>query len=141
MRSLQVKRIQPFTMPLMSLAATAIDQPKDRESVVETMLQYLHTDPVCCRHEPGKLADLQHTVRTQGACSREEWAACLRALLQPSTFGRALYCLLVGSLATVDSKQAEHAYWPEKLVARVNRGLRVHGKGPHTAQQQQAAGE
>ncbi|GAB4821896.1 hypothetical protein N2152v2_008942 [Parachlorella kessleri] len=58
----QVKRIQPFTMPLMSLAATAIDQPKDRESVIETMLEYLHTDPVCCRHEPGKLADLQQKV-------------------------------------------------------------------------------
>ncbi len=58
----QAKRIQPFTMPLMSLAATAIDQPKSREAVIETMLQYLHTDPVCCRHEPGKMADLQHKV-------------------------------------------------------------------------------
>lgn len=59
----QAKRVQPFTMPLMSLAATAIDQPKDREAVIEAMLQYLHTDPVCCRHEPGKLADRQNRVR------------------------------------------------------------------------------
>lgn len=36
---LQVQRIQPFTMPLMSLAATALDQPKPREDVIATMLQ------------------------------------------------------------------------------------------------------
>ena len=35
----QLKRIQPFTMPLMSLAATAIDQPKGREEVIATLLQ------------------------------------------------------------------------------------------------------
>lgn len=36
---LQIKRIQPFTMPLMSLAATALDQPKHRDEVIATMLQ------------------------------------------------------------------------------------------------------
>lgn len=36
---LQLKRIQPFTMPLMSLAATALDQPKHRDDVISTMLQ------------------------------------------------------------------------------------------------------
>ncbi|KAL4426546.1 hypothetical protein ABPG77_008404 [Micractinium sp. CCAP 211/92] len=55
----QVKRIQPFTMPLMSLAATALDQPKPREDVIATMLQYLPTDTVLCRDEPGPLADRQ----------------------------------------------------------------------------------
>lgn len=55
----QDNRIRPFTMPLMSLAATAIDQPKSRQKVTDTMLQYLDTDAICCREEPGKLANLQ----------------------------------------------------------------------------------
>lgn len=51
-------------MPLMSLAATAIDQPKSRQKVTDTMLQYLDTDAICCREEPGKLANLQAKVCT-----------------------------------------------------------------------------
>jgi ATP synthase F1 complex assembly factor 2 len=50
------------TMPLMSLAATALDQPQPREVVVSAMAGYLHTDPVVCRDEPGKLADRQAEV-------------------------------------------------------------------------------
>ena len=61
---MQDNRIRPFTMPLMSLAATAIDQPKSREKVIETMLRYLDTDAICCREEPGKLADLQAKVNS-----------------------------------------------------------------------------
>ena len=49
-------------MPLMSLAATAIDQPKPKDKVIETMLRYLDTDAICCREEPGKLADAQAKV-------------------------------------------------------------------------------
>ena len=49
-------------MPLMSLAATAIDQPKPRQKVTDTMLQYLDTDAICCREEPGKLATHQAKV-------------------------------------------------------------------------------
>ena len=60
--SMQDNRIRPFTMPLMSLAATAIDQPKSRDKVIDTMLQYLDTDAICCREEPGKLADMQAKV-------------------------------------------------------------------------------
>jgi len=59
---LQDNRIRPFTMPLMSLAATAIDQPKPRQKVTDTMLQYLDTDAICCREEPGKLANHQAKV-------------------------------------------------------------------------------
>lgn len=59
----QDNRIRPFTMPLMSLAATAIDQPKPREKVIDTLIRYLDTDAVCCREEPGKLADFQAQVR------------------------------------------------------------------------------
>ncbi|DBB10100.1 TPA: hypothetical protein ACH3X3_001684 [Trebouxia sp. C0006] len=58
----QDNRIRPFTMPLMSLAATAIDQPKPRQKVTDTMLQYLDTDAICCREEPGKLANQQAKV-------------------------------------------------------------------------------
>jgi hypothetical protein len=59
---LQVNRIRPFTMPLMSIAATAIDQPQSREAVIASMLQYLHTDSVICRAEAGKLAEAQAKV-------------------------------------------------------------------------------
>lgn len=46
-------------MPLMSLAATALDAPQHRSLVTETLLQYVATDPVVCRVEPGTLADKQ----------------------------------------------------------------------------------
>lgn len=59
----QIKRIQPFTMPLMSLAATALDEPKPRDEVVATMLQYLPTDSVLCRDEAGLVADRQAQAR------------------------------------------------------------------------------
>ena len=49
-------------MPLMSIAATAIDQPQHRDMVIETMIQYVPTDPVICRLEPGKLADKQAAI-------------------------------------------------------------------------------
>lgn len=61
----QLKRIQPFTMPLMSLAATAIDQPKQREEVIATLLQYLPTDSVLCRDEPGLLPERQRLAERQ----------------------------------------------------------------------------
>ncbi|CAM6032634.1 unnamed protein product [Sphagnum compactum] len=42
--------IRPFTMPLMKLAATSIDQmPSDRDRVVESLLKYFHTDSLCLR--------------------------------------------------------------------------------------------
>ena len=66
--SFQDNRIRPFTMPLMSLAATAIDQPKPRQKVTDTMLQYLDTDAICCREEPGKLANHQAKVDWCSAC-------------------------------------------------------------------------
>ncbi|MEW5299964.1 MAG: hypothetical protein WDW38_002795 [Sanguina aurantia] len=50
---------QMHSMPLMSLAATALDQPKPRDKVVETLLKYIHTDTTCCRVEHGKLATRQ----------------------------------------------------------------------------------
>ncbi|BDA44969.1 ATP synthase mitochondrial F1 complex assembly factor 2 [Coccomyxa sp. Obi] len=55
-------KIRPFTMPLMSLAATAIDQPKDRSLVIDTLLTYLHADAACCRDAPGLLSDRQALV-------------------------------------------------------------------------------
>lgn len=58
----QDNRIRPFTMPLMSLAATAIDQPKPRQDVTDTMLRHLETDTLCCREKPGKLASQQAKV-------------------------------------------------------------------------------
>lgn len=38
-------------MPLMSLAATAIDQPKPRPVVIDTLIRYLRTDSLCLREE------------------------------------------------------------------------------------------
>ncbi|EIE21711.1 ATP12-domain-containing protein, partial [Coccomyxa subellipsoidea C-169] len=55
-------KIRPFTMPLMSLAATAIDQPKHRNLVVNTLLTYLHADSACCRDAPGPLSARQAQV-------------------------------------------------------------------------------
>lgn len=49
-------------MPLMGLAATAIDQPQPRARVIEHVSKYLHTDSACCRYEPGELADRQASV-------------------------------------------------------------------------------
>ncbi len=60
--ALQIKRIQPFTMPLMSLAATALDQPKHRDEVIATMLQVGTTWAV-------------HVTRSAGAAlARQSWA-------------------------------------------------------------------
>jgi len=58
----QKKRIDANTMPLMSLAATAIDQPQPRSSVIETMVHYVATDPVLCREETGPVAKKQKAV-------------------------------------------------------------------------------
>ena len=60
-------------MPLMSLAATALDQPKHRDDVIQTMLQYLSTDAVMCRDEPGPLADRQTQVRRCLPAARLPW--------------------------------------------------------------------
>ncbi|KAF5843227.1 hypothetical protein DUNSADRAFT_903 [Dunaliella salina] len=52
-------RPQPHTMPMMSIAAMAIDKPKPRDRLIEDLLKYAHTDVTCCRYEPGKVADRQ----------------------------------------------------------------------------------
>ena len=73
----QASRIQPFTMPLMSLAATALDEPKPREDVVAAMLQYLPTDSVVCRVEPGPIADQQAKVRQGSSQPSRGLRACV----------------------------------------------------------------
>jgi ATP synthase mitochondrial F1 complex assembly factor 2 len=46
----QQRTVRPFTMPMMSLLATAIDQvPLTRHVVVGALLNHLHTDTVCLR--------------------------------------------------------------------------------------------
>eukprot|EP00897_Mesotaenium_endlicherianum_P001652 jgi/Mesen1/1514/ME000132S00459 len=48
------KALRPFTMPLMKLASTAIDQiPVDRPRVIATLLKYFHTDSILCHAPPG----------------------------------------------------------------------------------------
>ncbi|XP_024359709.1 uncharacterized protein [Physcomitrium patens] len=48
----QQSGIRPYTMPMMKLAATSIDQiPRDRERVIHTLLKYFHTDSLCLRAE------------------------------------------------------------------------------------------
>jgi hypothetical protein len=56
--------IRPFTMPLMKLAATSIDQmPSDRDRVVESLLKYFHTDSLCLRaHDMDPLAGLPFSL-------------------------------------------------------------------------------
>mmetsp|Transcript_8615 Transcript_8615/g.24763 ORF Transcript_8615/g.24763 Transcript_8615/m.24763 type:complete len:275 (+) Transcript_8615:251-1075(+) len=45
------RSIRPFTMPLMTLASMAIDQPKPKPATIETMMRYLKTDSLCLREE------------------------------------------------------------------------------------------
>jgi ATP synthase F1 complex assembly factor 2 len=54
-------RVRPFTMPLMSLAAMALDQPKPAGAVVDGLLRYLDTDSAAVRAPAGAgpLADAQ----------------------------------------------------------------------------------
>lgn len=47
-------------MPLMSLAATAIDQPRPRPEIVQTLMRYIPTDSILCRHTHGSFATEQN---------------------------------------------------------------------------------
>ncbi|CAK0784240.1 hypothetical protein CVIRNUC_007444 [Coccomyxa viridis] len=58
----QNHKLQPSTMPLMSLAATAIDEPKPRHAVIDTLLSHVHTDATCCREQTGPIAARQAEV-------------------------------------------------------------------------------
>lgn len=51
------RQLRPYTMPLMKLATTTIDQvPFDREGIIESLLKYFHSDTVCCRSQNPLLA-------------------------------------------------------------------------------------
>eukprot|EP00467_Chlorarachnion_reptans_P005903 CAMPEP_0114508792 /NCGR_PEP_ID=MMETSP0109-20121206/12824_1 /TAXON_ID=29199 /ORGANISM="Chlorarachnion reptans, Strain CCCM449" /LENGTH=267 /DNA_ID=CAMNT_0001687819 /DNA_START=124 /DNA_END=927 /DNA_ORIENTATION=- len=55
---MQGENIKPFVMPMMSLAATAIDV--DRKKIVEKLLKYMDTDSLCYRVEsPAALKRMQ----------------------------------------------------------------------------------
>ena len=56
--------IRPFTMPLMTLASTAIDRvPVRREVIIFELLKFFHTDLACCRDQSGTpLAERQAEV-------------------------------------------------------------------------------
>ncbi|KAH7373613.1 hypothetical protein KP509_17G065200 [Ceratopteris richardii] len=56
--------IRPFTMPLMKLTSTAIDKvPKEREKIIQNLLDFFHTDAVCCRHAvDSPLGELQAEI-------------------------------------------------------------------------------
>ena len=56
------RSVRPFTMPLMGLVATAIDQmsqPEVRAFHVRKLLEFFPSDAVLYRHEPGPVADRQ----------------------------------------------------------------------------------
>lgn len=54
----QGSRIDPNTMPLMSLAATAIDEPQSPAVVAQNTAGFLSTDPVLCRVEESRDPEL-----------------------------------------------------------------------------------
>ena len=59
------RSIRPFTMPLMGLVATSIDnmsQAEVRDFHIRKLLEYFPTDVVLIKHEPGALADAQTTI-------------------------------------------------------------------------------
>eukprot|EP00201_Polytomella_parva_P012544 CAMPEP_0175054612 /NCGR_PEP_ID=MMETSP0052_2-20121109/9599_1 /TAXON_ID=51329 ORGANISM="Polytomella parva, Strain SAG 63-3" /NCGR_SAMPLE_ID=MMETSP0052_2 /ASSEMBLY_ACC=CAM_ASM_000194 /LENGTH=263 /DNA_ID=CAMNT_0016319321 /DNA_START=1 /DNA_END=792 /DNA_ORIENTATION=+ len=53
---------QLHSMPLTSLAASAIDVPRERDKMVEHTLKYIHTDSSCCRYERGPIRRRQDAV-------------------------------------------------------------------------------
>ncbi|GIL94536.1 hypothetical protein Vretimale_771, partial [Volvox reticuliferus] len=53
---------QLHTMPMMSLVAHALDQPRPRDKVISHILNYIHTDSACCLYEEGALAQRQKRV-------------------------------------------------------------------------------
>ena len=56
--SWQKNRVDPETMPLMQLAATAIDQPQSAEVIATSLCAFLPTDPVLCRDEDDAKSEL-----------------------------------------------------------------------------------
>eukprot|EP01116_Phalansterium_solitarium_P014363 TRINITY_DN31995_c0_g1_i1.p1 TRINITY_DN31995_c0_g1~~TRINITY_DN31995_c0_g1_i1.p1 ORF type:complete len:311 (+),score=97.72 TRINITY_DN31995_c0_g1_i1:94-1026(+) len=57
---MQGKNILPAEMPLMTLAATALDQvPERRGVVVDSLMSHLKTDSVCIREEDERVAERQ----------------------------------------------------------------------------------
>lgn len=57
----------PHMMPLTSLAATATDQPRDRQKVIEHLLKYVHTDGACIRYAFIKVRRCTHSFTVAGA--------------------------------------------------------------------------
>ncbi|GLC41176.1 hypothetical protein PLESTB_001530000 [Pleodorina starrii] len=53
---------QLHTMPMMSLVAHALDQPRPLDKVIAHILNYVHTDAACCLYEEGALAQRQRRV-------------------------------------------------------------------------------
>ncbi len=51
-------KVEPETMPLMSLAATAIDEPQSGEMIATSLCSFLPTDPVLCREDDPSKVDL-----------------------------------------------------------------------------------
>lgn len=126
---LQTQRIQPFTMPLMSLAATALDQPKPREEVVAAMLQYLPTDSAVCRDEPGLLASRQAQVRRALHRQRQgSWLPLLAAVLAHAPL-----------LALLQGRRQIRKLRPMPYMAHTNQSLlplQHHGRVLDWAEQQ-----
>ena len=62
--SAQEDEVRPHSMPIMRLAATAIDRvAPDRQALVESLLGYAATDLLCYRSEAeGELAERQHAA-------------------------------------------------------------------------------
>ncbi|KAK3284704.1 hypothetical protein CYMTET_7664 [Cymbomonas tetramitiformis] len=58
------REIRPYTMPMMTLASTGIDQvPQRRDTIVGNLLKFIHTDAACCREDPSsELGKLQAKV-------------------------------------------------------------------------------
>lgn len=51
-------KVDPETMPLTSLAATAIDEPQSGEMIASSLCSFLPTDPVLCREDDPSKVDL-----------------------------------------------------------------------------------
>lgn len=101
----QGEEIHPTSMPMMSLASTAIDRiAPDRVAIIEQMVNYAATDLLCYRTaSPAELVERQ----TQGWQPILDWAACDLGAPLTATCG----------IIAVDQPSASMARLKERLEA------------------------
>eukprot|EP00198_Chlamydomonas_reinhardtii_P007918 XP_001697255.1 assembly factor 2 for F1 mitochondrial ATP synthase, splice variant b [Chlamydomonas reinhardtii] len=125
---------QLHTMPMMSLVAHALDQPRPRDKVIAHIMNYVHTDAACCLYERGTLA-LPHVGQHRGqppdgrARGGREGLAGRPRRLAPSGYGAAHRHHQVGG-HTRGTAEGSHHSGPGAGCGACGGGLPGRGMGP-----------